>query len=377
MLVLTTVLLWSAVVLEQEPATAPAVPLAQPAPTATPAPVAPLADPVPAAPVPAPTPTPAPPETAPPAPVRPNAERGDIVVTGRAAWEAPDPMASVNVKSYEATQAIDKAVIGPVARTYKKKVPGPFRRGIHNFLYNLREPVVFVNFFLQHKIGKAAETAGRFVINSTIGVLGVFDMAKRKPFKLPRRINGFADTLGFYGVPNGPFMYLPIVGPTTVRDLFGGAVDRVVLPLSFGAAVTDPRFAIPAGVLGALDHRAEFDETIEKLEKAPGDPYANARDFYLQRRQAEIDQLRGKRNGPIGGMSEAPVGPIRIKQRSDSLYEPVVEGAPAPAEAAPPAPSGDAARPDPAPMSAVPAAEPEPAPETPPAASPAPVPVPA
>ncbi len=250
------------------------------------------------------------------------AQQPDIVVTGRGDWEAPDPLSKVNEQSFKATEAVDKAVVGPVARAYKQKVPSPIRRGIHNFLYNLREPVVFVNFVLQHKIGKALETVGRFAVNSTVGVIGLFDMAKRKPFKLPRRSNGFANTLGFYGVPNGPFMFLPLVGPTTVRDLFGGAIDRIVLPVTLGQGVTDPKFAVPAGVLGALDHRAEFDETLVQLHDKGGDPYVNSRDFYLQRRQAEIDRLKGRTTGTVGGMTEAPTGPVRVRPRSDAVEVP-------------------------------------------------------
>jgi phospholipid-binding lipoprotein MlaA len=246
----------------------------------------------------------------------------EIVVTAKGRWEAPDPFAGVNADSFKVTQKVDSAVMGPAALAYKKKVPGPVRRGIHNFLYNLREPVVFVNFVLQHKIGKAAETVGRFALNTTIGAIGLFDVAKKKPFRLPRRSNGFANTLGYYGVPNGPFLFLPIVGPTTVRDLFGGAVDRIVLPISLGQGVTDPRFAIPAGALGALDHRAEFDETLHQLHDGAADPYARSRDFYLQRRQAEIDALKGRGPGNGGPLSDPPKGPIILKQRSGSVAVP-------------------------------------------------------
>ncbi len=246
----------------------------------------------------------------------------DIIVTARAEWEAPDPLAGINATAFEATQTVDRALIGPLSMAYKKKVPGPIRDGIHNFLYNLREPVVFVNYVLQHKIGKAVETVGRFVVNTTIGAIGLFDIARRKPFRLPRRSNGFANTLGFYGVPNGAFLYLPLVGPTTVRDLFGGAVDRLILPITLGQGVTDPKFAIPAGVLGALDHRAEFDETYKAIDTAPGDRYGNARDFYLQRRQAEIDRLHGRGKAGAGGMTEAPSGTIRLRGRGS---DPTVE----------------------------------------------------
>ncbi len=262
----------------------------------------------------------------------------DIVVTARGDWEAPDPFADINAGAFEATQTVDRALIGPLSKAYTSALPEPVRDGIHNFLYNLREPVVFINFLLQHKIGKAFETAGRFVVNSTVGVIGLFDFARRKPFKLPRRSNGFANTLGFYGVPNGAFLYLPLVGPTTIRDLFGGVVDRLVLPITLGQGVTDPKFAIPAGVLGALDHRAEFDETYKAVSTAPGDRYGNARDFYLQRRQAEIDRLHGRSTTGVGGMTEAPRGTIRLRGRGSA---PAVDlpVTPSPAEPAPSAAS--------------------------------------
>ena len=145
----------------------------------------------------------------------------------------------------------------------------------------------------------------------------MIDVAKKRPFKLPRRGNGFADTLGFYGVPSGPFMFLPIVGPTTVRDLFGGFADRLVLPLIVGSKrLTNPAYSVPAAVLGVLDHRAEFDETLHTLHDNVPDPYANSRAFYLQRRQAEIDHLRGRETGNTSPMSEAPTGPIRLKSRA-------------------------------------------------------------
>ena len=231
--------------------------------------------------------------------------QGDVVVTGRKET-AGDPLRAVNAESFAVTQKVDDAVVGPVARTYKKTVPSPIRRGIHNFLYNLREPIVFLNFLLQFKPGKAAETVGRFAINSTIGAVGVIDMAKRKPFRLPRRSNGFANTLGYYGVKNGPFLFLPLVGPTTVRDLFGGAIDRLILPVGVGHPFTSTSYTVPAGILGALDHRSEFDQTLKDLHDNSPDPYAATRAFYLNRRQAEIDHLHGRVEGDPAGMSGPP-----------------------------------------------------------------------
>ena len=279
---------------------------------------------LPADPVAAPLIAPLPVQTAVPAPepaqdtrrVEPTiTDSADIVVTARENSAKIDPLRALNERSFEATEAVDKALVAPIARAYKKTAPKPFRDGVHNVLYNLREPVVFINFLLQHKIGKAVETVGRFGINTTIGLLGAFDIAKRKPFRLPRRGNGFADTLGFYGVPPGPFMFLPLVGPTTVRDLIGGSVDRLVLPIAAGRRVTQPAFVIPAAVLGVLDHRAEFDDTLHTLHDDAADPYANTRTFYLQRRQAEIDHLRGRGTGSSSPMSEAPKAPIDERGR--------------------------------------------------------------
>lgn len=332
-------------------ATIPAPAPDQPAP-ATPSSVAAPA-PAPAAPPPE-EPAQAPPgaaaEVAPPSArhhhdLREGHHPTDLVVRARARWEVPDPLSKLNADSYQLTQKVDGALVGPAARFYKSKLPEPVRDGIHNFLYNLREPVVFLNYLLQLKIGKAFETAGRFGLNTTIGAAGLFDMAKRKPFHLPRRSNGFADTLGFYGVPNGAFLYLPLVGPTTVRDLLGGAVDRLVMPVTLGRGITDPKFAIPVGTLSALDHRSNFDDAYKAIRNAPGDPYANARDFYLQRRQAEIDVLHGRHAGHVGGMSTPPTGTIRLKQRdhAPALIIPVgpttgATGAPATAPAAPATP---------------------------------------
>jgi phospholipid-binding lipoprotein MlaA len=152
------------------------------------------------------TPPPVPPAGTPPGEMTPpqtSAPDSDIVVSGRR-HSPSDPLAAINQQSYEATQAVDRAVVGPVARTFEHTVPKPARDGLRNFFINLHEPIVFVNYLLQVKPGKAAETAGRFLINSTVGVAGLVDVAKRRPINLPRRKNSFADTLGYYGVKPGP-----------------------------------------------------------------------------------------------------------------------------------------------------------------------------
>lgn len=238
----------------------------------------------------------APPSAAEATATPPPQDGGDtIVVTGRGKPPKEDPAQAVNVVSYQAVQAVDKAVIGPIAHGYEKGVPRPVRKGLHNLLDNLDEPIVFVNFLLQLKPGKAAETLGRFTINSTLGVAGLFDVAKKKPFHLPRRSNGLADTLGYYGIGPGPYLFLPLIGSTTLRDMFGRVIDLSLVPTAVGKPFNDPTFALAKGALSSLDERAQFDDDLEKL-RTSHDPYAAQRAYYLQRRQAEIDVLRGKRD---------------------------------------------------------------------------------
>ncbi|WP_375419673.1 VacJ family lipoprotein [uncultured Sphingomonas sp.] len=217
----------------------------------------------------------------------------DIVVSGRR-QPSDDPVEVLNVQSYKAVQALDGAIVAPLAKGYKKAVPRPVRRGIHNFLDNLQEPIVFLNYLLQLKPGKAAETLGRFAVNTTVGIAGVVDVAKQKPFNLPHRANSLANTLGYYGVGPGPYLFLPLIGPTTLRDLLGTVGDRLVLPTVVGAPFDQAAFTIPANVLSALDYRIAFDESLTKLRNAPN-PYAATRASYLARRKAEIDGLHSPR----------------------------------------------------------------------------------
>ncbi|GGE85418.1 MlaA family lipoprotein [Sphingomonas prati] len=216
-----------------------------------------------------------------------------IIVQGRPRT-ASDPLEGVNARSFALVQSVDTAVTGPVALAYRDTVPRPVRSGLRNFLGNLTEPVVALNYLLQLKPGKSAETLGRFAVNSTIGVAGLFDVAKKRPFSLPRRPNGFGNTLGYYGVKSGAYLYLPFMGPTTVRDLVGRVLDISVLPVAIGQPFSDPLYVIPTTTVRLLDERAEADEQIKALRK-DGDPYWNVRQHYLRERQAQIDALHRKR----------------------------------------------------------------------------------
>lgn len=221
-------------------------------------------------------------------------DKNIIVVTARTGPPPGDPVEAVNEVSFVAVQALDGAFVAPVAQGYEAAVPNPVRDGIHNVINNLDEPVVFVNFLLQLKIGRAFETVGRFAINSTVGVAGLLDVAEKKPFNLPHRSNGLAYTLGFYGVGPGPYLFLPVIGSTTIRDLFGRVVDLSLLPTAVGKPFADPIISASKGVLSSIDDRVRNDEILTRVQQS-GTPYAAMREYYLKKRQAEIDVLKGKR----------------------------------------------------------------------------------
>jgi len=214
-------------------------------------------------------------------------------VTGELAPPS-DPAAAVNEVSFKAVQAVDDAVVGPVADGYVAVTPKPLRQGVHNALNNLSEPINFVNALLQLKVGKAFKALGRFGINSTIGVAGLVDVARRKPFSLPYQRNGFANTLGFYGIGAGPYMYLPLIGPTSARDLVGRVLDLSLVPGVAGKPFSSPAYALGTGVARSLDDRVELDAFLRRLRSDCTNPYAAERDYYLAVREAEIAALRKK-----------------------------------------------------------------------------------
>jgi phospholipid-binding lipoprotein MlaA len=258
--------------------------------------------PVPPVAAPAPTAVPATPAAAPA--VDPNTEPEQMVETVEDHIEVSasrhhriDPLHKVNQASFDMAQSVDTAFVGPAAQGFERIVPEPVRDGLRNAINNLQSPIIFTNFLLQHRIGKAAQTLGRFVINSSIGVFGLFDFAKRKPFQWPRRRNGFGNTLGFYGVRPGPYLFLPLIGPTNLRDMLGGLLDTSVLPLAVGGPLTNPAYMLPTAATRGLDRRDLLDEELAEVRKAH-DPYVARRFAYLKRRQLEIDALHEQRPRP-------------------------------------------------------------------------------
>lgn len=262
---------------------------------AAPIPMAPAAPPteqpdsVPAAPVVPPAPT-----MPPPAHPDHKPAEGDIVVTAREKSPA-DPLANINAKSYEAIQAVDQAVVGPISMGYKSAMPKPLRLGLRNFLRNLEEPVIAFNYLLQLKPGRMVKSVGRLAINSTIGIGGLMDVAKRKPFNLPYTPNGFANTFACYGIGPGPYFFLPLVGPTTLRDLIGVGMDRAALPAVVGKPLDQPYYAIPANVIDSLNDRIDIDEQLKEIRANSSDPYTETRELYLKQRKAEIAAICPKK----------------------------------------------------------------------------------
>ncbi len=217
-------------------------------------------------------------------------EGAEIIVTARQSSRI-DPLAKLNAQSFAAIQAIDTAVVAPVALGYASAVPKPVRNGLRNLLRNLDEPASFLNHILQLKIGRAAKSAARFGINSTIGVGGLFDMARRKPFNLPYRPNSFANTFACYGVGNGPYFYLPLVGPTTLRDLFGLGLDKAVLPTVVGRPFDDGKVNV------ALGRRRYPDRPGRDRRPAPAHPQGKRRS--LRRRARGLSGTAAGRDRAI------------------------------------------------------------------------------
>ncbi|WP_285712308.1 VacJ family lipoprotein [Erythrobacter oryzae] len=250
----------------------------------------------------------------------------EIVVEGEVGPPKSDPAEAINEESYRVTQAVDEAVVEPVANAYRDGLPEPVRDGLGNVVRNLGEPSVALNFLLQGKVGKAFETLGRLAINSTLGVGGLFDVAEKRA-GLPYRRNGFANTLGFYGVGSGPYLYLPVTGATSVRDLAGSTLDQLLLPVAVGDPFNRIEYAATYFVINGLDQRVAFDEEIASIRNSD-DPYRLRRETYLAQRRRDIAELKGEPISERDRMWLEELEELKAETRAASE-------APAPAEAVP------------------------------------------
>lgn len=203
--------------------------------------------------------------------------------------EPSDPLEPFNRAVFRFNDDFDKAFVQPAAKAYQAVTPAPVDRGITNFFNNLADIRSFVNNALQFKMGRAGSDVGRLFINSTVGVLGFYDVATN--VGLPSYKEDFGQTLGYWGLDSGVFIMLPLLGPSSVRDVFGEAGDVFTDPLFH----LDPVFGFDEdGVywgliaLRLIDRRADLLTTTEILEEAAIDPYSFLRDAYLQRRHSLV-----------------------------------------------------------------------------------------
>jgi len=193
-------------------------------------------------------------------------------------------------------RALDTAVLKPVAAAYKDEVPQKGRLGIHNFLNNLRTPIIIFNDVAQGDFKQALRTLMRFLVNTTVGILGLNDTAAE--VGMPYRNEDFGQTLAVWNVPEGPYIMLPVLGSSNPRDAIGRVVDFIIDPLNIWAGNVGNNWALPARKASdAVDSRARNYDTIADLEKSSLDFYATVRSLYRQRRSDEINN--GKVNPAI------------------------------------------------------------------------------
>ncbi len=202
-----------------------------------------------------------------------------------------DPLEPMNRKLYAFNNTLDTYVMKPVAQGYAYVLPRTVRNHIGNVLSNLHTPVVFINDILEAKSRRAGDSLVRFVVNSTVGVAGIFDFATGMGY--PSHEADFGITLALWGVGPGPFLYLPVLGPSSPRDAAGFGVGIISNPFFWigqGAVVTGLDDGSTA--LNIVNTRADLLKPIDEVKRMALDPYATFRSLYRQHRQAAIEAAR-------------------------------------------------------------------------------------
>lgn len=194
--------------------------------------------------------------------------------------EENDPLEYVNRGVYQFNETADEYVLEPVAKGYQFITPELVDTGVTNFFSNLDDVVVVINDLLQLKFEQALSDSGRVLVNSTIGVLGVMDMAT--DMGMPKHHEDFGQTLGAYGVGTGPYVVLPLLGPSTLRDTLGLFADSFVDPIQL---VEESHEMWAAYALKGVDTRADLISSKKILDQASLDPYEFLRSGYFQRRE--------------------------------------------------------------------------------------------
>jgi len=231
--------------------------------------------------------------------------------------ETNDPIEPTNRAIYSFNEGLDTVIMRPAAQAYRFLIPGAVRGSFHNVLSNLGTPVQLSNDVLEGKPRRAGDTTMRFLINTTVGVLGVFDVAK--DWGYPDHDADFGMTLALWGLPDGPFLFLPVFGPSGPRDAVGLGVNAAMDPFTWagqGAAVRAldwSRFA-----LNGLDQRERHLDDVDSIKKTALDPYATFRSLYRQHRQAEIEDIRNDKRATI------PVWFPQSRRPDEVIYSPSV-----------------------------------------------------
>lgn len=196
-----------------------------------------------------------------------------------------DPWQGFNRGVYKFNDAVDRAALKPVAKGYKKITPGWLRTGVGNFFANLEYPTTIVNDFLQGKVGAGFKDTGRFLLNTTLGVGGILDVAT--PVGLQANDEDFGQTLAVWGVGSGPFVNLPFFGPSSLRDAPSRVVDHFTQPLTYQDHDVNWEIEWGARALELVHDRAELlslDATLQRTF----DQYVFVRDAWVQKREFEI-----------------------------------------------------------------------------------------
>jgi phospholipid-binding lipoprotein MlaA len=197
--------------------------------------------------------------------------------------EANDPLEPLNRAIYRFNDALDRAVLRPVAEGYQEYVPSPVRTGVRNFFFNIREPFTIVNQVLQGKPDQAAGDTMRLMFNTSFGVFGLFDVATG--WGLEPHEEDFGQTFGVWGIGEGWFLMLPLLGPSTARDAPGLVLEYKFAPIRH---LTSGVETYAAAGLFFISERAELLSATEVLDTASVDAYLEVREAYRQKRWSEI-----------------------------------------------------------------------------------------
>lgn len=203
---------------------------------------------------------------------------------GEAETDPIDPYENFNRKSYDLTDILDRKILEPIANVYMDYVPLPMQRSVGNFYDNLGYPNVIVNDFLQGKVRQGFGDTLRFVVNSTIGLAGLFDMAS--PMGFPQHDEDFGQTLGVWGVDATTYIFIPLLGPSSNRDVSGIPVSVATNVLLWtGIYLIGAPVTMPLGALDVIQKRARLSGPMQLRDEAALDPYLFVRDGYLQQRK--------------------------------------------------------------------------------------------